>query len=569
MKKFSSKDLDAFDSNTGSSKSMELARLWIQTCRDTHDKCASYCGNVVPQLPTRVLDVGQPGSSSDPSLYLSHGQTGSYVALSHCWGKSQPIITTSSNLVKMQQSIPFASLSRTFQDAIITTKALGERYLWIDSLCIIQDDREDWDIESSRMGDIYRHAVCTISAVKSADGNGGCFAARDPRVHRPIYLRVNGINSQKAAENGELDPNETMWYPYRWVRPTGPLYQRAWVFQEQALSGRSISFTAESVHWTCLTTTASECRPVGYSSKVNEGSHFQLFQKLLLRSSQSIEKSEERHSKRDVYDIWFDMVSDYSRRDLTNETDKLVAISALADYMSRILDDKYAAGLWHRDMLRGLLWTCQQDDGKRCTPPELYIAPSWSWASIRDAAITLDFAKKFGDGIELMNTYLMTGQDTSDNGSEELLESELRHPLEQDDWGDPDYGIEILDIRCTLSGRNVFGQIIDGSITLAGWVRMGVVSLATQDLLDLDTDNVMGGLNFDELPGEDFDRTIVSCLFMTWREMPQTDEEPQSSVCLALLPTGLCNNEYRRIGLAGIEAQYWDYDCEWKQIVLV
>lgn len=535
--------------------------------------CSSYCGHELPRLPTRVLDVGLPDSDVNPRLFLSHGQTGFYIALSHCWGKSQILTTTSSTLVERQRGIQFASLSRTFQDAVIATRALGVTYLWIDSLCILQDSPEDWDVESSRMGDIYKNAICTISAAKSADPRDGCFVTRDPRLHRPIRLPIEKtIGSPELSDDEMINANKTVWYPYRWHQPVGPLYKRAWVFQEQALSGRSISFTADTVSWTCLTSTASESLPMGRYKTLQGVNPFQSFQQLIIEHSHRISSNVRRLNKdtRDMYAIWYDMVTDYSRRNLTYQTDRLPALSAVATYMSRILNDKYAAGLWHGDIIRGLLWTCQEEEGKRHRPSEPSIAPSWSWASMKDAMITMDFAKQVGDGMELNLNPAIADGSPNVNANAEAATSDAEAGILSDNNSDGyTDGVEIIAIHCTPAGQNKFGQVADGSITLNGWLRKGVVSLATRDLLEPNSGHLMGGLNLDELPESDLDGAIVWCLFIAWREMLQEDEGIQSSVCLALKPSGQRENEYYRVGLVGLEAQYWDYDCEWEQIILV
>lgn len=74
-----------------------------------------------------------------------------YVALSHCWGPEPPLKTTSKNRRQMERDLSWSFLPKTFQDAILVTLHLGMQYIWIDSLCIIQDDALDWDRESARM----------------------------------------------------------------------------------------------------------------------------------------------------------------------------------------------------------------------------------------------------------------------------------------------------------------------------------------------------------------------------------------------------------------------------------
>ena len=100
------------------------------------------------------------------------------MTLSHCWGTSRRLMATKETLKDLQGGVAVSSLPETFRDAIVITRRLGIRYLWIDYLCIIQDDPQDWEREASKMADVYRNSYLTISAAASADSSSGCFPAR-------------------------------------------------------------------------------------------------------------------------------------------------------------------------------------------------------------------------------------------------------------------------------------------------------------------------------------------------------------------------------------------------------
>ena len=129
--------------NTSFSVSLSLASSWIAECTNHHGTCRSNAE--ASTLPTRVLDV----RNSKVKLHLSKGEQAQYICLSHCWGQSQPLRNTKATLSSLTQGIAWNSLSQTFQDAIVVTRTLGICYLWIDSLCIVQDDNEDWEKEAS------------------------------------------------------------------------------------------------------------------------------------------------------------------------------------------------------------------------------------------------------------------------------------------------------------------------------------------------------------------------------------------------------------------------------------
>ncbi|KAF2122646.1 heterokaryon incompatibility protein-domain-containing protein, partial [Lophiotrema nucula] len=148
-------------------------RNWYRKCRTHHNKCRGTTSrgqiavDELHSLPLRVIDVGPRESTNDPRLVDTTGfSKGHWVALSHCWGDLEfhPLKTTRANVNEHMRSIPFSTLPKTFVDAIVVTRALSLRYLWIDSLCIIQDDEEDWRTQSREMGVIYEHAVLTVAA---------------------------------------------------------------------------------------------------------------------------------------------------------------------------------------------------------------------------------------------------------------------------------------------------------------------------------------------------------------------------------------------------------------------
>jgi hypothetical protein len=172
-------------SHTGCEPSFALAKYWMTTCKDEHQLCNSAeRPNVETQLPTRVIVVS---GEEDPTvrLWVTEGRKGRYTTLSHCWGKSSIIRTIKSNYLQHQSSISIAAMSQTFQDAIVVTRRLNIPYLWIDSLCIIQDSAEDWQRESVTMDSIYQNTQVTIAALAASDGSVGCFRPTVAHSIRP------------------------------------------------------------------------------------------------------------------------------------------------------------------------------------------------------------------------------------------------------------------------------------------------------------------------------------------------------------------------------------------------
>ncbi|OCL14849.1 HET-domain-containing protein, partial [Glonium stellatum] len=315
-------------------------------CIEHHKSCD---GNDLVELPTRVIDVGNTDTGQEPRLLLpERGAKGRYIALSHCWGLSSPtnpiLRTEKETLAARIRGIPITSMPQNFIDAIIAARKLRIQFVWIDSLCIIQDSAEDWAREAAKMHNVYRNAFVTLAATSAQSSQDG-FAHRSPSECRPAQY-VEG----------------SVWNT------------RGWTFQERLLSRRVLHFSETVVVFECRAGTISEDnRPS--ASNVNRtpwleaeplGIFIQTWQHLSLEKRFLMQ--------------WYILVDRYCIRQLTQKMDKLPALSGLAHEMAAFVGDEYLAGLWRRDLALGLLWnTVDRGDLQAC---ETYRAPSWSWASI-------------------------------------------------------------------------------------------------------------------------------------------------------------------------------------------
>ncbi|KAK0620158.1 heterokaryon incompatibility protein-domain-containing protein, partial [Immersiella caudata] len=148
-------------------------RQWLRGCLSSHPKCQRP---ELPRLPTRVVAVG----SCDEEMRIvvtGPDDRAEYAALSHCWGGAHAVVLLSSNLEALQKRLHLDASSKTFREAITFTRRLGIPYIWIDSLCILQDKDEvsDWEYEAPRMSRVYNSATVTLSAASSSDMSGGLF----------------------------------------------------------------------------------------------------------------------------------------------------------------------------------------------------------------------------------------------------------------------------------------------------------------------------------------------------------------------------------------------------------
>jgi hypothetical protein len=227
--------------DAGSSTHIKVLAEWIRSCDNSH-----HCyPRDVAFLPTRVLDVSN-SSSGTVSLFCEtrgHTSPGKYLALSHQWGsplQHKKFCTYKRNIDKLKQGINVSDLPKTFQDAVSITRELGIQYLWIDSLCIIQDDENDWDMESKLMEQVFSSAYATIAASCASGTDDGFLKAYTDRQCVTVetgsgarYYLCDAIDDFSLhVEQGELN-------------------KRGWVLQERALSRRTIYFTGTQSYWEC------------------------------------------------------------------------------------------------------------------------------------------------------------------------------------------------------------------------------------------------------------------------------------------------------------------------------
>ncbi|KAJ4317493.1 hypothetical protein N0V84_007320 [Fusarium piperis] len=273
-------------------------------------------------------------------------------------------------------NIPFATIPATFQDAIKLANTLGIQYIWIDSLCIIQDSKEDWDVEAAHMASVYSQAYVTISATAAKDSSAGL--KQDSMLRHPCE-----ITPKWTGPDGSEMPTTVVRLIDRSAFCdqvlSQPLFRRGWVFQEWILSPKTLHVASDQLWWT----SASNMISGGFSShETCEGYDYDIKQQffrtmplgsLYLMGGQNAES---------LRPVWHELLQDYLSRFFTFESDRLIAfagIAALYQTLAQVPPGSYLAGIWRQSLLRDLLWTVR--DGRKVSPPQKYRVPSWSWAS--------------------------------------------------------------------------------------------------------------------------------------------------------------------------------------------
>ncbi|KAF3004796.1 hypothetical protein E8E13_002980 [Curvularia kusanoi] len=384
--------------STSSERTVALMKNWITSCVNSHEKCqlgytreelqnageadneparlrARYSEESV-KLPTRLIDVNSFEEDVKLVDSASFGGRGKYLALSHVWGKGQHFKTESTNLGEHRTRILFSNLPKTFGDAVLVTRAMGLRYLWIDSLCIIQDSPADWKKEASLMASVYFNAYATISAAASENSHSGLFFDREPPEcsAQLTYTSASGVVGLWTVHNKTPSFNQQ-------IRHT-TLASRAWCLQEKQLARRTLHFGAYQVIFECNELYQYETqRP---SDKPGEGRlDIQMLYWMLVgfrgRNSTVVELLVSSVLNR----TWLQIVEDYTKRNLTFESDKLPALQGLAQYVLDLTRDQYLFGLWKSSLDVGLLWrTAPYEDVSERRGRVADRAPSWSWASV-------------------------------------------------------------------------------------------------------------------------------------------------------------------------------------------
>lgn len=357
----------------------------MSECLHSHDRCTKLQQNV---LPTRVIDVGAE-DSVEPHLVETRGEKGTWVALSHRWGGNCSLRTLGENLSDRLTAIPLQTFPKTFRDAVFITRSLGLRYLWIDALCIIQDDWKDWEREAALMTNVYKNCRVTIATAASPNSDHGIFHSRPIDVH-PIMIpmKTSSFSGRAMIYPVDLYP----WYidqEYGLYGSQNLLRHRGWILQGWMLSPRTIYFAKEQIYWECAAGVIAEAElDFMQDSKILDIGKCKSF--LLQTSCTPVPQI-----KPDVASIhkrWRELIGNYSLRNLTQVKDRLPAIAGVAAAFSDLLqDDTYLAGIWEKDYLTGLAWSVYVPSDLRHELGPLnqckdYIAPSWSWASVQMGA---------------------------------------------------------------------------------------------------------------------------------------------------------------------------------------
>ncbi|KAI5861309.1 HET-domain-containing protein [Durotheca rogersii] len=454
-------------------RNVEKLRAFIRDTEARAKPRPAFC-------PTRLIRIGDDKGKEDicylvipgPDL-LRDKRPLRYAALSYCWG---PLEDAKAQFKTERASLPDRvsgfrpeETSPVMRDAVEVCRALDIRYLWVDAVCIVQDDRVDWERESAEMTNIYRGACLTICTPTSTSCREGflerrvltvnfrskidrsvvgsytirsCGAISDPRVARGVY--------------GELDRVDTS--------PLSNWWKRGWTYQELRLSRRVLLFGNKLL--------------VDFENRVWSENDEEMIE--VVTGEVSAEGREDRArgafagisltGQFDLGDDWMSTVEEYSARQLTFETDKLPAMAGLARMEVQGGGELYLAGIRRKSVHRDVFWTPEPRTGvagdgdarvsfdsliKSLNSPQPYVAPSWSWARWRGKVRFDESPAPYGDHVPVRD-------------------------------GDACFAraYERIDVWTSASESNPFGQVTGGSLKITSTVVPMLPRLQRQEGFD-------------------------------------------------------------------------------------
>jgi hypothetical protein len=383
--------------STGSASSFAQAKQWMRQCDESHSACRSsdlaYC-------PSRLLYIDRKKETLGLRTRNEIPARAKYAALSHCWGGVMPLTLNKENRATLQEGIPFSQLAQTFQDAIRVCQEFEIDYMWIDCFTIAQDDLEDWRAESVTMQKIYGNAYLTIAATDAKNSGEGLFRERHIKALQPFKLSV--LDMMPAGEMQKKESADDLLKTFEestgnpgaisyltdieqaWERlEQSPLNRRGWAIQERILSPRVLHYDKDQLVWECDTLSACERfpGPTGVEGLVDAKKRVRASVDKL-RCMQVVD----RPIAQELHDSWKPIIKAYSSAGLTKQTDRLIAIEGIAQWLAQTYSSSYVAGLFTLNMESQLAWklgddTMRQKQGSKPRVPDTKVAPSWSWAS--------------------------------------------------------------------------------------------------------------------------------------------------------------------------------------------
>lgn len=331
--------------------------------RGEHTRCRP-----VSHIPFRLLTTGLDGSALRLVRGTSATESTEYAALTYCWGQSLQLRTTKATLPRFSKEVPQHLIPKTWSDAIHMARALQIPHIWIDALCIVQDDEMEWQREVEHMSEIYQGSQLTIAAVDSSDSSQGCFPSDlDGFRDGELFFRTRPDKAGRRSSLVRVYRNDIR------NRAGGgtAISKRGWTLQEQLLSPRLVHCMRSQVHWQCRA-----------NYQTQDGLSFELAE--ALQGNNMLIPRPNLHSDQEYRSAWRRIIDGYSLREFSYPRDRIPAIAGISRYFSSVLGDVSILGLWKKSFAQDLAWLRGRG------PPQMSDTaglPSWTWLTCQGCVL--------------------------------------------------------------------------------------------------------------------------------------------------------------------------------------
>ncbi|KAK1690061.1 heterokaryon incompatibility protein [Colletotrichum godetiae] len=464
-----------------SQKVFSAASRLYEECRKTHDQCRYGRDSV---LPTRVIDVGTVQSPAMKLFVNDVEEEGKYVALSYCWGGKQPGKLVKATLERMTEEINMDDFEQTVRDAVVVTRKLGFRHLWVDAFCIIQDCVQDKEKEISEMALVYKNAAVMIAAGTAAKAQDG-------------FLEMKGTYLPEAKFCIPMSSGlGTVYLRSGTHIPKHAIDTRGWVLQEFMLSSRMLFFSEYELLW--------QCKEIELRGVTADGlEYLQPLESLpwLAFNDEAgsifgVQEEEQRY-------IWMTVVEQYSRRLLGEADDRLNALKGITLELEGLWRDGNTFGLWKRWFIEQLTWSKKSCDVDRdAERKRSNRAPCWSWASLNGrirytGLLTTEFAKVrsmtlLEERTKPHNVVLSCPILTLDDVDESMVDKDEEWVTEYPDLADVSLEIGDEETEYLLLGKTLLGDaellialmVVEDEASDGVYRRVGLATFTDMNVLN-------------------------------------------------------------------------------------
>ncbi|KXJ94853.1 heterokaryon incompatibility protein-domain-containing protein [Microdochium bolleyi] len=329
--------------------------------------------------PTRLICV----ADNQVRIVKTGGAVLRYTTLSHRWGHNEQFKLLKATEESMARDIPWDTIPKTFRDAMNLTRQLGVDHIWIDTICIMQDDPDDWRFEATRMKDVYSSSHLNIAANHSLGSNGGLYADRQTAGDFPICIMAEAGSKDSPQSTlciRQLPKESHAAYSTDDIKTDdlaySPLLGRGWILQERVLSPRMVYYDSQELKWECRGGCDCLC-----GGMITMAGFVVAYRNALGISRRDAVLPPLQQNYYYLPIRWMLIAERYSMCDLTFVADRVIALAGVAEQAlaSDMPTGRYLAGAWEKDLANQLCWEVLDTHRK---PQDVYLAPSWSWLSV-------------------------------------------------------------------------------------------------------------------------------------------------------------------------------------------